>query len=490
MTEHRDSGPGLTGATERFAARTAGALVLVVACGLGFALLLALLRLRWAPLRDADRAVADRLNLVVSGNDRLASALDAVTRLGGATVLAWVLTVGVLYLLIRRLPWVALYVSVTAIGGMVLSTLVKTLVDRIRPVVDVPVGTAPGPSFPSGHALGSLVGYGVLFLVFAPAVSRRVRRILAAVVALLVLAIGFTRMALGVHYLTDVLGGWLLGALWLTATTVAFRRWLGDLGARRVSPTATIGPEAAGAVEPAPRDRPPALASPGRQLAALAVAWVLVGGVLLGVGEWLQGAGPGPQAPGWDQAVSRWLVGVRTPALTAVTSFVAKLSDTAGIAAGAMVFGPLAIALSRSWRPMLFLAVALLGEVTLYLVVANAVSRARPHVPDLVTGLPAQQSFPSGHLTAAIALYLGTALLATSATRGWWRWPFVALAVLIPLLVAFQRVYAGAHYLSDVLGSVLLAVPWTLVAWWVLRPGEAFTGEESARRRFSNRRGG
>ncbi|MFC4852785.1 phosphatase PAP2 family protein [Actinophytocola glycyrrhizae] len=89
----------------------------------------------------------------------------------------------------------------------------------------MPVYTAPGMSFPSGHAMSSLVSYGVLLLVFTPLLRPATRRATIAVVATLVFVIGFTRMALGVHYLSDVVAGWLLGCLWLLLTTFAFRRW-------------------------------------------------------------------------------------------------------------------------------------------------------------------------------------------------------------------------------------------------------------------------
>lgn len=77
-------------------------------------------------------------------------------------------------------------------------------------------------------------------------------------------AIGFTRMALGVHYLTDVVAGWLLGLVWLVITTVAFRRW--GLSAPHRAPALSEGlaPEAAAALEPASRTHAHVLPHPWR----------------------------------------------------------------------------------------------------------------------------------------------------------------------------------------------------------------------------------
>lgn len=189
----------------------------VLLAGLGFVLLLLPVRARWAPLRRTDQAVADALNSVVADDTTLARALGVLTDLGGTPMLLWLLGVGVLWLVVRRQGRIALYVAVTALGAMGLNALVKELVGRARPVVEEPLSAQSGMSFPSGHALGSTVSYGVLLLVFLPVVGRRTRPLLAGVAVGAVLVVGFTRMALGVHYLSDVLAGWPPPALRTTA---------------------------------------------------------------------------------------------------------------------------------------------------------------------------------------------------------------------------------------------------------------------------------
>ncbi len=95
----------------------------------------------------------------------------------------------------------------------------------------MPVAHAPGNSFPSGHALGSFVVYGALLLVFLPAMAPRWRKPARSPSSpCWSWPIGLTRIALGVHFVSDVLGGWLLGAAWLGVTAYAFRLWRRERG--------------------------------------------------------------------------------------------------------------------------------------------------------------------------------------------------------------------------------------------------------------------
>jgi membrane-associated phospholipid phosphatase len=128
----------------------------------------------------------------------------------------------VAWLLWRGLPRRALFVVVTAAGSSLLNLLVKTAVHRLRPVVTDPVARARGLSFPSAHAQAAVVGYGVLLLVFWTILHRVWRRCAVAFAVVAVLAIGFSRIALGVHYVSDVWGGFVLGAAWVAAMAAGF----------------------------------------------------------------------------------------------------------------------------------------------------------------------------------------------------------------------------------------------------------------------------
>ncbi|WP_447001879.1 phosphatase PAP2 family protein [Saccharothrix isguenensis] len=457
----------LTVPVERFALRAVALLVLMAAAGVGFALLVVSVRLRWAPLRDLDRAVADALTGLVAGDEVLTEVLHGVTTLGGMATLLWLTCVGVGWLLVRRQLWVAIYVAVTAFGAAVLGVVVEQLVVRLRPIVELPVSLAPGPSFPSGHALGSIVTYGVLVLVFLPVVRRSARWAPAGAAALVVVVIGVTRIVLGVHLPTDVLGGWLLGAVWLVLTAAVFRRWRAEVGVPEVPLSEGVAPEAAPDIRPAPRS---GTVLPRRGVAELVVGWGVLAGVLYGAGRLVVGDW---SAAAWDAAVVQWFTERRSPGLDVVLVPLGQLGGTAWVVGAAFVVGPLALALSRSWSPVLFLASTLVGGISLVLLTTVSVARPGPDVPLVASDRSPGSGFPSGHVAAAVALYGATALLVFSATSRWWRWFFVAVAVVVSGLVAVQRLYTGAQYPTDVLGGVLLAVMWTALVWWVVRPDHA-----------------
>ena len=93
----------------------------------------------------------------------------------------------------------------------------KQVFRRLRPQLSEPWVTEPGWSFPSGHAMGSLVAYGFLaYLLTRITPDHFPRRTAIALLAGLVLLIGFSRIYLGAHFLSDVIGGYAGAAVWLT----------------------------------------------------------------------------------------------------------------------------------------------------------------------------------------------------------------------------------------------------------------------------------
>ncbi|MFJ8150238.1 phosphatase PAP2 family protein [Streptomyces sp. NPDC096048] len=482
----------------RTATRPATGVAMLLPAATGFVLLLFLVRGEWGPLRRTDQAVADGLNDAVAGHALAVRVLRVITELGGSPALAWVTSVGVVWLLLRRQVRAALYVVVAAVGAWILISVVKALVGRLRPVVDEPLAAPSGLSFPSGHALSSLVSYGVVLLVFLPVMRRTARRAATTVAVVVVVLVGFTRMALGVHYLSDVVAGWLLGAVWLAVSAVAFRHWSGDRLFGHPLPRSARGGEverarvpaglpvlgSAAELRPVPERHRPVLPRPLVAAAELTVVWLLTLGTLYGLGMLVEGAGAGSEPPGWDRSVVHHLVDVRTPWLNDVASALRLLGGTLGITAAVAVVGPLAVAVTRSWRPFALLALALVGQVTLFLVTVALVARDRPDVPHLSPDLPPTASFPSGHVTATLALTACTAIIVFRATgHTGWRVTSVVLAAVITTAVAVERTYEGAHYPTDVLASLLLAGPWTAACWWITRPapraGAAAQGDTS-----------
>lgn len=142
----------------------------------------------------------------------------------------------------RRL---AVYLLVTGLVGGLVDTVVKVAVDRDRPSLQHPVATAHGQSFPSGHTMLATYGYGALLLTFLPLLPRRARRPAIAGWLATVAVVAFARLGLGVHYITDVVGGFVLGLAWLAGTTAAFSIWRVERGRRPVRPTEGLEPEVA-----------------------------------------------------------------------------------------------------------------------------------------------------------------------------------------------------------------------------------------------------
>lgn len=153
---------------------------------------------------------------VLRGPAWLPGAARDITALGSTTVLVLLVAAVVFYLLVIGRVRLALLVLVAGLGARELSTGLKHVIGRDRPqVVPYLIEGLSSASFPSGHALGSAA----VFLTLAALLTRIQRRRRAKLYVLAVgvtatLLVGTSRVLLGVHYPSDVLAGWLIGALW------------------------------------------------------------------------------------------------------------------------------------------------------------------------------------------------------------------------------------------------------------------------------------
>jgi undecaprenyl-diphosphatase len=202
------------------------------------------------PLTKYDRSVVENLHDVVRDHPALVNPLQFISFLG-KPIFFYVLVGGAcLFLIIRNRRRLVAYLITTSLIGGLIDSVVKVVVSRDRPVLDDPVATAFGQSFPSGHAFTSTAIYGALLLTFIPAIPKRFRPWAIGAYITIVAAIAFSRLALGVHFLSDVLGGIALGAAWLIAATAAFSIWRTERGRKPVTPKKGLEPEAAKDLKP------------------------------------------------------------------------------------------------------------------------------------------------------------------------------------------------------------------------------------------------
>jgi len=144
-----------------------------------------------------------------------------VTAFGGQII--QILTVLLSLFFIWRRQWLFLVIWLAAlIGGQVLNCLLKTWFARPRPSFTDPIAVASYYSFPSGHAMMSFIAYGMLaYFLLLYIKNLRLRILLIFATVLLVVLVGISRLYLGVHYFSDVVGGFAAGAIWLSTCATA-----------------------------------------------------------------------------------------------------------------------------------------------------------------------------------------------------------------------------------------------------------------------------
>ncbi len=158
---------------------------------------------------------------------RFTEAMSAVTQLGSTTILLplGVILVWRLYVAGRRRA--AALLAITVLGAQVFDQALKFGFRRPRPEVFFGLAQPGSYSFPSGHSLTSCCFYGVLAAILTVGAVPRWRKVLIwALAAAITLAVGFSRVYLGVHYPTDVLGGYAVAVVWVAMVRAAYEVWL------------------------------------------------------------------------------------------------------------------------------------------------------------------------------------------------------------------------------------------------------------------------
>jgi undecaprenyl-diphosphatase len=174
-----------------------------------------------------DNALANELH--AAATPAATSFLLIVTRLGSEVLWIVGIAVGIYFLLRRERLRLGVWIA-ALVGGEALNWLLKQWFARARPQFDDPLAVALFYSFPSGHAMMSLIMYGLLaYFVWLSTPHRWVRVLVTTALILLILLIGFSRLYLGVHYFSDVLAGFAAGGVWLSfcisAMNLLHERW-------------------------------------------------------------------------------------------------------------------------------------------------------------------------------------------------------------------------------------------------------------------------
>jgi membrane-associated phospholipid phosphatase len=147
-----------------------------------------------------------------------------VVSLFGAQAVSAIVIVVLLFLVMRR-EWLRAAALATAgLGGTLLNDALKIVFHRGRPEAATEFITHQSWSFPSGHSMNAVVGYGFLaYLLLERTTDRRARIAILVTTTIVVGLVGFSRLYLGVHYLSDVIAGYLAGGIWLLVCVTGYR---------------------------------------------------------------------------------------------------------------------------------------------------------------------------------------------------------------------------------------------------------------------------
>jgi undecaprenyl-diphosphatase len=196
------------------------------------AVLVALVLIRWKPLMALDRAVASALHRSALGHPVLTHLNRVLTDwVWDPWTMRALLVATVGWLLWRGERLLAVWVVVVGAVGTAAQQGLKAAVGRRRPTWPDPVDSAHYAAFPSGHAMTAAFACGLLlWLLWLHGVRGWRLRTAAAVAGGSVVGVGFTRIYLGVHWLTDVAAGWLLGAALVAVSAAVHTRLRGPSG--------------------------------------------------------------------------------------------------------------------------------------------------------------------------------------------------------------------------------------------------------------------
>lgn len=173
-----------------------------------------------SPLVQVDQWVMGRV--LYFRSPLATSIMEAVTNLGGIKFITFCSLAIILYLLLKKNFYKVTGFASAIIGESFLNFILKALIQRPRPISDTALIPASGWSFPSGHAMSSVVFYGmIVYMLIKTLESWRLKSLIIGLAVFIVVIIGFSRIYLQVHYLSDVVAGFTCGLFWLSMCITA-----------------------------------------------------------------------------------------------------------------------------------------------------------------------------------------------------------------------------------------------------------------------------
>lgn len=171
-----------------------------------------------------DEFIYSKIDLII--NDRNTNIFKFITYLGSAYVVISLTILG--FILIKNKKY-SLFMSINLISITLLQFILKSIYSRERPI-DISLIEESGYSFPSGHSLTAMAFYGLLiYYIYKSNINKNKKIVLEILLSIIILLIGLSRIYLGVHYFTDVVGAFSFSICYLIIYTKIIGRWLYDM---------------------------------------------------------------------------------------------------------------------------------------------------------------------------------------------------------------------------------------------------------------------
>lgn len=192
---------------------------------------------------------------------------------------------------------------------------------------------------------------------------------------------------------------------------------------------------------------------------------VVLWGAIVGAGFLITGPLGGLKS---ENVINQDLQKTRTSTWDAFTAFWSHVGNTEVIIGVCIMVVVITWWVTREWWYAIVPAIAISTQAAVFVLASAIVGRSRPDATKLDPA-PPTSSYPSGHVGASTALYLTIAFMAQRIETAWLRRLVTTACVIVPLLVAYARLYRGMHHLTDVLVGMVNGLVCALLAWYWLR---------------------